>query len=110
MNDQPSRQAAWARRQKLKMLQILGGKCRYCGLSSNLTFDCIRPMGHAHHKAGSVGRILFYREQMRAGNLQVLCAGCNSRKQHHAEARYRPAVLVDSDGPSRFDVWSVLAP
>jgi 5-methylcytosine-specific restriction endonuclease McrA len=74
--------------------RILGGKCVYCGVTDNLTFDCIRPRGHTHHSAGSVARVSFYKQEMRCGNLQLLCAFCNSKKQDKAQPRYLPFVCV----------------
>ena len=91
-----SRQALWARREKERMRVVLGGRCAKCGTTENLTFDCIRPCGHGHHKAGVVGRIIFYREQMRRGNLQLLCALHNSEKQAKPWERYQPALPPES--------------
>jgi len=87
-----SRQTDWAKVEKARMKFILGGKCQICGVKNNLTFDCIKPMGHSHHKAGSVARITFYRSQMRLGNLQLLCHDCNSRKRDLPMARYVTSV------------------
>ncbi len=62
------------------MLKILGEKCVRCGETSNLTFDCIKPCGGRHHRLSSVARVTFYMEQMRRGNVQILCHSCNSKK------------------------------
>jgi len=77
------------------MVLVLGGRCVLCGCQENLTFDCIVPQGHAHHRSGTVARVLFYRLQMRAGNLQLLCLGCNSRKGANPMPRYTPFVCPD---------------
>src|SRR5271170_297973 len=87
-----SRQSDWAKIEKLRMKFILGSKCVICGTFSCLTFDCIKPTGHRHHKLGSVARVTFYREQMRRGNLQLLCSDCNSRKRDLPMERYITTV------------------
>lgn len=85
-----SRQVAWASATREKMIRILGGRCKYCGLDSNLTFDCIVPRGGAHHKLSSVSRVIFYKREMALGNVQLLCHGCNSRKGAKLEPKYKP--------------------
>lgn len=60
----------------------LGNRCVICGRTECLTFDCIRPMGHSHHCMNGNQRLRFYYRQWRAGNLQVLCAECNTRKSN----------------------------
>jgi len=37
-------------------------------------------MGHAHHSGSAPERISFYRKQMLAGNVQILCSHCNGIK------------------------------
>jgi hypothetical protein len=95
----PSRQSIWAKEQKLRMQWLLGGKCRVCGIGKCLTFDCIKPTGDAHHRMGSVHRVSFYRQQMRLGNLQLLCSSCNSLKGAKEQPRYittvKPTDFVD---------------
>ena len=77
------RQKEWARLGRARMVALLGGKCACCGRLSNLQLDCIRPAGHLHHGTDPASRHVFYRRQMRAGNLQVLCARCNAYKGDH---------------------------
>ena len=90
MNDQRkvSGAAQWARDERLRLTRILGSRCVFCGAVNCLTFDCIRPTGHKHHALGSVARVVFYRQQFRAGNLQLLCSSCNSRKAAHPMQAY----------------------
>lgn len=96
-----SRQATWASNEKLRMKIILGGKCVICGIRECLTFDCIVPTGHEHHRIGSTARVTFYREQMRKGNLQLLCSAHNSSKGALPMPRYIPhpkqSELIRSD-------------
>ena len=66
----------------------MGGKCAHCGSKIDLTFDCIKPMGHDHHGWSTDKRMTFYRQQARLCNLQILCAHCNSRKQAFANPPY----------------------
>ena len=71
------------------MIAILGGKCRACGATNCLTFDCIKPTGDEHHRLSSVGRVCYYEAQMRRGNVQLLCSECNSKKGAKPEPAFR---------------------
>jgi 5-methylcytosine-specific restriction endonuclease McrA len=67
------------------LLDRLGRWCRWCGTTEQLTFDTIIPTleGHKseHHRRFDWSwRMSFYRWQLAAGNLQVLCVRCNSAK------------------------------
>jgi 5-methylcytosine-specific restriction endonuclease McrA len=70
----------WARRQRILLLFELGGRCVKCGVTEDLEFDCIKPMGDTHHKYDTSQRMSFYRQQWREKNLQVLCERCHNRK------------------------------
>jgi len=74
------RQKAWARNAREQLFETLGRACVFCGATEQLQFDCIRPLGDAHHKLEFSARICFYRGQLEQGNLQVLCARCNAVK------------------------------
>ena len=67
-----------ARRDALRI--ALGGRCTKCPNVVGLEFDCIKPRGDAHHKAGSLKRIQFYEAEAAAGNLQLLCKTCHRQK------------------------------
>jgi hypothetical protein len=99
-NRMPTPQSIWAASEKRTMKAILGDRCVRCGVNNCLTFDCIKPTGHGHHKMGSVARVRFYQQQMRLGNLQLLCSECNSAKGAKPMERYNP---------SPFDQWSCLS-
>ena len=73
-------QKEWAKRRRDELMALLGRVCALCGSTERLEFDCIKPMGDAHHRFDTSHRISFYRRQHAAGNLQVLCSTCNSRK------------------------------
>jgi hypothetical protein len=74
------------------MILILGSECAACGATEDLTFDCIQSCGHAHHRLSAPERISFYRKQLRAGNVQLLCASCNSLKGEMTQERWLSAV------------------
>ena len=75
------------------MVLTLGSECAACGTETDLTFDCIEPCGHDHHRRSAPERICFYRRQMQAGNIQLLCANCNSLKADLTAADWRSAIL-----------------
>jgi len=75
------RQRDWARRTRDSILELLGEKCKKCKQRYDLEFDCIIPVGNEHHRKMEWShRMSFYRKQLAAGNLQILCSPCNSRK------------------------------
>lgn len=74
------RQRRWARRASAHLRKLLGSKCAVCGKRHELEFDCIKPQGHRHHRIEWSWRISFYRQQMAAGNLQLLCGRHNRLK------------------------------
>lgn len=75
-------------------MELLGNCCARCGVTPDelskkkrprdrvLTFDCIIPCGDKHHRMDTSARMSFYRKQLREGNLQLLCAPCNTTKAH----------------------------
>ena len=75
-----ARQRNWARRKRDELRWVLGNECECCGCTEDLQFDCITPCGRKHHGYGWAQRMSFYRRQMRAGNLQLLCGRCNAVK------------------------------
>lgn len=73
----------WAKKARAELMEKLGGACAWCGLSDpeELTFDCIIPQGDKHHRGSPQDRMCFYRKQhFDRGNVQILCAKCNSKK------------------------------
>lgn len=83
-----TRQIAWARSQRDRIVLALGGKCKACGSKVDLEFDCLEPKGQHHHGIGFVHRMCFYRKEMRHGNLQLLCSPCNSMKGDMTSAEW----------------------
>lgn len=88
------RQRAWARRERARLVASLGAICQGCQAETDLEFDCITPMGHAHHKFDSSRRLSFYHGQARAGNLQILCRFCNSIKAGHSQEQWFSALVM----------------
>jgi len=71
------------RRAKLvrwQLMNLLGRRCTFCRTKQDLEFDCIQPMGDAHHRLDTDRRMKFYCQQFLASNLQLLCSSCNARK------------------------------
>jgi len=75
------RQKAWARKWRDRILVILGGRCQQCRTRKDLQFDVIIPCDSTHHrKMDWSWRMSFYRRQLAAGNLQLLCSKHNAQK------------------------------
>lgn len=83
-------------------MTVLGPFCAHCGSVNCLTFDCIRPTGDAHHRLSSVARMTYYVRQFNAGNLQVLCSACNTRKGGGSAVRYK---AVNSTAALLHEEW-----
>ena len=84
------RQTEFAIRKRTAIFEVLGKCCAACGHKKDLEFDIIvpTPLPKSHHQNMSFAqRMIFYCRQLSAGNLQVLCSRCNSRK-HRGERRY----------------------
>lgn len=73
-------QKIWARRERKRLILLLGNACAVCGSTLALTFDCKFPQPGTHHKLSTDSRMTFYRYQHRLSNLQLLCSVCNAQK------------------------------
>lgn len=90
------RMTAFAIRKREAILEVLGPRCAACGIKKDLEFDVIVPTAAAkshHEKFSFAQRMIFYCRQLSAGNLQVLCSKCNSRK-HRSERRYIEPLMA----------------
>ena len=99
------RQRAWAAQTREALFDKLGRWCRWCGTSENLTFDIITPTlegrkSDHHRRYDHSWRMSFYRRQLTAGNLQVLCARCNSAKGD--------SICLYENEPNSFDLPPVI--
>jgi 5-methylcytosine-specific restriction endonuclease McrA len=74
------RQREWARLWKDRLRDLLGRRCACCGALNDLEFDIIHPIGHGHARTDQSTRVIFYRRQFFARNLQLLCKDCNTIK------------------------------
>lgn len=95
MSDQPHRMTVFARRKREAIFEILGPKCAACGGVKDLEFDVIVPQEEpkSHHERFSFAqRMIFYCRMLTAGNLQVLCSKCNSRKQRGTTRFVQPLI------------------
>lgn len=89
------RMTEFAHRKKSAILEVLGNKCAACGSKDNLEFDVIVPQEtpKSHHEKFSFAqRMIFYCRQLSAGNLQVLCSRCNSRKSRGTTRFITPLI------------------
>ena len=84
----------WARRERARLMLVLGNACAACGDLENLTFDCIESRGHEHHSGSPAERMAFYIRESRRGNIQVLCQACNSIKGDLPQDLWLDAVSI----------------
>lgn len=84
------RQKKWARKVRDSIFNLLGRVCIKCGATEKLEFDIIVPVGNNdHHKKMDWSwRMSFYKRQLEIGNLQILCAKCNQKKQNNLELQH----------------------
>lgn len=75
-----ARLAAWAKRERARLIKRLGGACAYCGARSRLEIDHIYGTTWRLAKKSRWMRVIIYRREAREGLLQVLCRHCNARK------------------------------
>ena len=95
---------------KVEQLAQLGGVCVSCGSNENLERDCITPRGDEHHKMSTDQRATFYAREIKAGNVQLLCKDCHTKKtvvdirsvgeiQRQDETRNRSEGTTSAEGP-----------
>jgi len=92
------RMTEYAIRKRTAIFEVLGYKCAACGVVKDLEFDVIVPTKEAkshYEKFSFAQRMIFYCRQLSAGNLQVLCSKCNSRK-HRGHNRYIEPLMFRS--------------
>ena len=75
----------------------MGGKCKDCGTTEDLTFDVRTPAQEEHHGLETSSRMCFYVRQWRMGNLCIRCRRCNSIKGRAAE--HEPKANVRKQYP-----------
>jgi 5-methylcytosine-specific restriction endonuclease McrA len=98
----PSRCVRKARRIRDWLKEQLGCKCAKCSNLFELEMDCIIPMGHEHHRKGFYRRMIFYRRQFRAGNLQLLCPDCHTEKTNNFDMHWESKETISETGETLF--------
>lgn len=88
------RQRRWAKKERDRLLKVLGEKCALCGTTKDLEFDLIIPVGNdAHHRKMEWSwRISFYRKQHDFGNVQILCSHHNGKKKNNPHLTLLPII------------------
>lgn len=79
-NPETRKRAAWARRERARLIQELGGRCASCGARERLEIDHIHGTTWRLASKSRWMRVILYRREARQGLLQVLCRHCNARK------------------------------
>lgn len=79
-NPRTARLASWAKRERERLIQELGGACAYCGARRRLEIDHIKGTTWVLAKKSRWMRVVIYRREAMNGLLQVLCRHCNARK------------------------------
>ena len=71
----------WATVKRAKLVQQLGGECKFCQSTEELEIDHINGRDYDIRRLGSDTRVSRYVKEAKQGLLQVLCKSCNSEKQ-----------------------------
>ena len=82
----------WAARQRDRLIEQLGGRCRKCNGARKLTFDHINPIGWDPSVKSWHMRMREYVRAHEAGNLQILCVRCHGKKSRVDQVRLAETV------------------
>ena len=75
------RQKDWARRERARLIEMLGGRCVDCGATEGLEFDHRAPRTWVARRTDQSGRISRIRRELSEGvPIDLRCAACNKRK------------------------------
>lgn len=71
---------------KATLIELLGGKCVYCGATEKLTFDHVNgDRDWVPSQVHSTKRMRLYEQDFLEDKLQLLCVKCNSSKSDSPE-------------------------
>jgi 5-methylcytosine-specific restriction endonuclease McrA len=75
----------WRHNARLRLISELGGKCKYCPETENLTFAHNTPLTVKEDRnrktLGANKRLVLYRKEHREGKLHLACQSCNNKSQ-----------------------------
>lgn len=88
-----SSKSAAVRQLRLKLVEILGGRCVDCGGRTCLEFDSLADDAGEHHNFGSLKRMTFYLSLAETGRVQLRCSDCHHRVSRARTEQKRQAAL-----------------
>jgi hypothetical protein len=71
--------AAWARKKREELIELLGGKCHKCGSKNKLEFHHKYVREWVAAKKSRWQRMVLYRREYDAGEIELSCRHCNAR-------------------------------
>lgn len=73
------RTLAWVKRERRRLVKLLGGKCERCGLRRKLEFHHTRPRYWIASQLNRWQRLAEYKRDIARGHIELLCTWCNKR-------------------------------
>ena len=84
-----SRRVVNYKKDRKKLIRVMGGTCTKCGRKRGLEFDHINGRDWDPAKTSRWARLARYKREFEAGELRLLCRSCNGsdnkKKVRHAE-------------------------
>lgn len=81
----PQDMKVWRRNARLRLIEALGGKCKWCPVTEDLTFAHNIPLSKEEDSRrqtiGANRRIVLYRKEHSEGKLHLACQSCNNKSQ-----------------------------
>ena len=95
-----ARNRFWKARNRLAILELLGGSCARCGFNDRRALQIDHVNGGGYKALREVASLNTYYRQIReavaqeTSEYQVLCANCNQIKRHEKDEFYRTHKLI----------------
>lgn len=81
----PQDMKVWRHNARLRLIEALGGKCKWCPVTEDLTFAHNEPLtaekARIRKTIGANRRMVLYRKEYAEGKLHLACQSCNNKAQ-----------------------------
>lgn len=90
------RQREWARKERVRLIELLGGVCVDCGATDRLEFDHREPRTWVNKHHDPSARMSKIRAEIARGIIELRCPDCNKRKGKPKGTPRPPGPDVDA--------------